>query len=219
MYDKIIRSRRKTLGLEITPGAEVILRVPEQARDSDIEKFLKKSVRWIQRHKEKVLRQIQETPKKQYEEGETFLYLGNEYPLRVRNKQSSALVLENTFVLSQTHEKEGRRIFTSWYKKEARKILGERARVYAVLDKKACTNIRITSARRRWGSCGNGRLNFSWRLVMAPLEIIDYVVAHEVAHLTHKNHKKRFRAKVKGLYPNYKWAETWLKQNGHLLNI
>ncbi|MDP2704718.1 MAG: SprT family zinc-dependent metalloprotease [bacterium] len=199
MYDKLIRSKRRTLGLEITQNAEIILRVPEHARDSDIEKFLKKSARWIQKHKEKVLRQIRETPKKEWKEGEMFLYLGSEYSL--------------------PREREGKKRLLAWYKKEAKKVLQERVKIYACLDNVSFKKICITSARRRWGSCGKNSLNFTWRLVMAPIEIIDYVTAHEVAHLTHKNHKKRFHAKVKKLYPNYKWAKVWLKQNGHLLNI
>ena len=219
MYDKLIRSKRRTLGLEITPSAEVILRVPESAKDSDIEKFLKRSACWIQRHKEKIARQIQETPKRQYEEGETFLYLGNTYELRLAEKQKPKLLFKNMFFLSRRHEKEGKKILIAWYKKEAKKVLHERVEICARLDNASYKKIRVTSARRRWGSCGNGALNFSWRLVMAPIEIIDYIVAHEVTHLTHKNHKKRFRAKVKKLYPNYKSAEVWLKQNGHLLTI
>lgn len=199
MYDKLIRSKRKTLGLEITPSAEIILRAPEQAKDSDIEKFLKKSVRWIQRHKEKVLRQIQETPKKQYVEGETFLYLGREHLL--------------------PREREGKRTLLAWYKKEARRVFEERVGIYARLDNTSFKRVRVTSARRRWGSCSKDSLNFTWRLILAPIEIIDYIVVHEVAHLTHKNHKKRFRVKVKKLYPNDKWAKAWLKQNGHMLNV
>ena len=78
--------------------------------------------------------------------------------------------------------------------------------------------IRISNARTRWGSCGfNANLSFSWRLVMAPLPVIDYVVAHELAHLMHKNHSQRFWAAVRALFPDYEVHKKWLKLNGHLL--
>ena len=78
--------------------------------------------------------------------------------------------------------------------------------------------VRISNAKKRWGACsGAGILSFACRLTLAPLWVVDYVVAHEVAHLIHKNHGKRFWKKVEYIYPKYKEARKWLKANGHLL--
>jgi predicted metal-dependent hydrolase len=80
--------------------------------------------------------------------------------------------------------------------------------------------IRITSARTRWGSCSSkGTLSFTWRLVMAPLEVVDYVVIHELAHLRVKNHSQVFWDSVAALMPDYKRHVTWLKKNGRFLTL
>jgi predicted metal-dependent hydrolase len=82
------------------------------------------------------------------------------------------------------------------------------------------SGIRITSPQRRWGSCGvTDCLNFNWRLVMAPPEIIDYVIVHELAHIRHKSHGPEFWELVAEFYPNHRKARRWLKDNGHLLEI
>jgi predicted metal-dependent hydrolase len=80
--------------------------------------------------------------------------------------------------------------------------------------------IRITSAQTRWGSCSpKGTLSFTWRLVMAPLEVIDYVVIHELAHLRVKNHSKTFWAEVESMLPDYTRHVAWLRKNGKFLTL
>ncbi|MBK7452806.1 MAG: M48 family metallopeptidase [Anaerolineales bacterium] len=80
--------------------------------------------------------------------------------------------------------------------------------------------MKISSARTRWGSCSpDGTLNFTWRLVMAPLEVIDYVVIHELAHLRVKNHSSKFWDVVKAIDPQYKEKRKWLRENGGKLNL
>ncbi|MCS7122892.1 MAG: M48 family metallopeptidase, partial [Candidatus Micrarchaeota archaeon] len=80
--------------------------------------------------------------------------------------------------------------------------------------------VRITNARRRWGSCSSSNnLNFSWRLIMAPLEVIDYVVVHELVHTRIKNHSKAFWRMVEAVMPDYDRQRRWLRENGHMLKI
>lgn len=105
-----------------------------------------------------------------------------------------------------------------WLKEQAReeiaRIAQERALQLGVKYKKI--GLRDTSTR--WGSCSHdGSLSFSWRLVFAPHEILDYVVSHEVAHIREHNHSDAFWALVSRLYPDYKHAERWLKDYGHQL--
>ena len=80
--------------------------------------------------------------------------------------------------------------------------------------------MKITNALKTWGSCSHqGNLNFTWRLIMAPLNVIDYVVVHELIHLDEKNHSRIFWDKVEILIPEYKGYKEWLKKNGHLLKL
>ena len=80
--------------------------------------------------------------------------------------------------------------------------------------------VRINSAKTRWGSCGpGGVLNFTWRLVMAPLDVIDYVVVHELSHLRVKDHSSKFWKVVESISPEYKKHRKWLRENGEKLSL
>ncbi|MCX6733212.1 MAG: M48 family metallopeptidase [Candidatus Peregrinibacteria bacterium] len=79
--------------------------------------------------------------------------------------------------------------------------------------------MRISSAKTRWGSCSRKRnINLNWRLIFAPPEVLDYVITHELSHLTHMNHSKAFWAHVERMMPDYKTHRTWLKKNGRVLS-
>jgi len=115
---------------------------------------------------------------------------------------------------------QGGQAFEQWYKAQALKVLSERVRYYAAKHGFQPGRIRISSARTRWGSCSSkGTLSFTWRLVMAPLEVIDYVVIHELVHLKVKNHSKTFWGSVAALMPDYKKYVAWLKKNGSFLTL
>ncbi|MCH2189035.1 M48 family metallopeptidase, partial [Candidatus Gracilibacteria bacterium] len=106
------------------------------------------------------------------------------------------------------------------YKKEAKEILTRKAAHYAQKHHLAYNSIRITSAKTRWGSCSSKKnLNFSYRLMMTPEFVQDYVVVHELAHLLHMNHSKKFWSQVESMYPDYKQAEKWLKENSRDLPL
>lgn len=104
---------------------------------------------------------------------------------------------------------------TSWLKEQARKDLTSRAEIHARTIGKKITGISVRDTKSRWGSCAsNGRLSFSWRLILAPPEILDYVAAHEVAHLQEMNHSARFWRVCEQLAPQTPTARVWLKENG-----
>jgi len=108
---------------------------------------------------------------------------------------------------------------TTWLKEQARADITARASLHAgTIDKKIAA-ISIRDTRSRWGSCAsNGRLSFSWRLILAPPEILDYVAAHEVAHLKEMNHSMRFWHLCTQLAPQTPTARVWLKENGRHLH-
>jgi predicted metal-dependent hydrolase len=82
------------------------------------------------------------------------------------------------------------------------------------------SKIRLTNNKTKWGSCNSkGVLSFNWRLVFATKEVLDYLIVHEMSHLTHMNHSKKFWNLVEKIYPNYKTAKLWLKQNGKKLHL
>tara|TARA_B100000676_G_scaffold313071_1_gene391099 strand:+ start:3937 stop:4671 length:735 start_codon:yes stop_codon:yes gene_type:complete len=106
-----------------------------------------------------------------------------------------------------------------WLKKQAHTTIIPLAQYKASQINKTISRVTICDTRSRWGSCSaKGKLSFSWRLIMAPPEILDYVVAHEVSHLAHMDHSSRFWATVEILSKNVKEGRSWLKNNGLALH-
>lgn len=106
-------------------------------------------------------------------------------------------------------------VLTRWYRKQAQTYMSERVDHFSEKHGLQYKEIRITSAITRWGSCsGRNNLNFPWRLLMAPQEVIDYVVVHELAHTVHKNHSPRFWNLVESIMPDWKVHRGHLKEEG-----
>lgn len=109
-------------------------------------------------------------------------------------------------------------ILTAWYLKKAKEKIPERTAYYARLMKEHYKEIRIKDQRTRWGSCSSKKnLNFSWRLIMAPPEVLDYVIVHELCHLKFMDHSDNFWNHVEEVLPDYKVRQEWLKANGERL--
>lgn len=221
IIDKIVRSKRKTLSLEINERAELVVRAPMRASLRTVEDLVREKRNWILRNQERMrVRNQQKLPKK-FVAGEKFMYLGNKYPLFIiENDLGVSLMLDENFILSRKYLSKAEKVFFDWYCEQARQKIIERVQKYA--DEIGCQyrQINISNACKKWGSCsGKNALSFSWRLVMAPLEIIDYVVIHELTHIAEKNHSRKFWDKVVLFYPKYKECRQWLRQNGHLLNL
>ena len=109
---------------------------------------------------------------------------------------------------------------TAWYKIQARKIIQDRVKHLSQLAKLHYNTMSITDASTRWGSCSsNKNLHFNWKLIMAPSPVIDYVISHELSHLTEMNHSRAFWETVRRMFPLYRQYRTWLKRHGHTLTI
>lgn len=218
--DKIIRSKRKTIALQLTDEATLIVRAPFEVSEETINKVVTKHLKWIEKKKNEVLSRDPQFAEKEYVNGEGFLYLGESYKLYIVNKQDMPLKFDNGFFLLRDYQPIARQLFINWYKERAYEKIPERVQWYARKRGFTYNKISITDANIRWGSCSpKGNLNFSWRLIMAPLSVIDYVVVHELAHLEQKNHSKVFWNIIKMLLPNYEKSKDWLKNNGYLLRL
>lgn len=217
--DKLIRSKRRTIAIIIERDGGVTVRAPMRVSQAEITSFVREKSSWIIRTREKLI-SISETPAKQYGDEETFLFLGSFFNLKLVKPQRPSLKFDNVFTLSHTAQKRGAATFTRWYKQRAYDVISERVAHYAKKYNFAPKQVKITSAKTRWGSCSpNGTLNFTWRLVMAPLDVIDYVVVHELVHLRVKDHSSKFWKAVEAIYPEYKKQRKWLRENGEKLNL
>ena len=217
--DNLVRAKRRTIALIVEQDGSLTVRAPRRATLNDIYGFIQEKTDWILRSREK-LKAIKPIPKKAYVDGERFLFLGQEYELRLVPPQRPALKFDGGFTLSTSAQERGELAFTKWYKTQALTIFTERVNHYANLHGLIPKEVKVNSAKTRWGSCTSaGTLNFTWRLVMAPLEVIDYVVLHELAHLKVKNHSPRFWKLVESLCPDFKHHRKWLRDHGETMTL
>lgn len=218
--DKLIRAKRKTFSIEITHDSKLIVRTPENVSIEQIKEVVDKKKKWIRSKKEFSKKKYSKLTPKEIINGEGFLYLGNLYKLHIIDIEDVPLVFDNKFYLSKNMVNQAEQVFIDWYKKQARIKIKERIEWFSKLTGMKYNKINITNAKKRWGSCSSKRnLNFSWRLIMAPIRVIDYVVAHELVHLEEKNHSKKFWDKVKVMMPDYEKQRRWLKENEYLLRF
>ncbi|QQS16022.1 MAG: M48 family metallopeptidase [Candidatus Moraniibacteriota bacterium] len=214
----LVRSKRKSVSLVVKPDATVVVRVPFRISAEFVGAFVDCHEEWVRRAVDR-MRALASRKTRRYVDGELFRYLGEQYPLRISESgKLSVDFMGGEFVLLSRFLNQANGRFRSWYRREAKKVLTERVAFYARKHGLVYGSIRINAARTRWGSCsGKGNLNFTFRLVMAPLSVIDYVVAHELAHLVHPNHSKKFWHVVTEICPGFARERQWLKENGHLL--
>ena len=171
---QIIRSDRKTLGLQITPQGQVIAHAPRRMSTDEIRRFVESKGPWIQKN----LQKISSRP------------------------QLPKLTPEQMELLAR----------------RALEVLPARVAHYAPQVGVTYGKITIRNQRTRWGSCSStGNLNFNVLLMLAPLEVLDYVVVHELCHRLEMNHSSRFWAEVARVLPNYRTSLQWLKENGAAL--
>ncbi len=219
IIDEIIRSRRKTIALQVSHDARLIVRVPFSTSEKLIRKIIYEKRSWILKKQEEAKGKYKKVYSKEFVNGEGFLFLGNSYKLYVVDNVEFSLIFNNeNFFLSRKFLNKAKEIFIKWYKKQAYKNFSERIAIYSKISGINYDKLKITNARKRWGSCSsNGNLNFTWRLIMAPLQVIDYVIVHELVHIKERNHSKNFWNKVRIILPYYETQKKWLKKNGHLL--
>ena len=218
--DQLIRSKRRTISLEIDHDGSLIVRVPHQAPIEEIHALVNSKKNWIIKKQNLAFELAQEAPPKQFVDGELFLYLGKSHPLNIVADQVDPLVLNGNFLLAAESQESARQIFEKWYRKQAAQVIKPRTSFLAEQNGFTYSVIRINSAKTRWGSCGpKGSLNFPYRLVMAPEDVIDYVIVHELVHLRTRNHSKNYWDAVRKIMPDYKNRLNWLQENGHRLSL
>ncbi len=215
--DKIIRSRRKTLAITVDPFGRVTVRAPLHCSEARIFAFLAEKEGWILKQKSKAVGAGICLPPENLD-GYTFLLLGKAHMIFLTNAQNVRYDnLTNTIYLP---EKNARERLVKWLKENAERILTSVTREWASRMGTAYKSVKITSARSRWGSCsGMNEIRYSFRLIYAPKDVIEYVAVHELSHTVEKNHSKAFWAVVTRHIPDWKIKRNWLKTHGGLMEI
>lgn len=219
--DHLVRSKRKTIALILHPDGRLEVRAPLHLPQAAILEFVASKTAWIEKHRAHLNEQRGGLQQRQFQAGELIHFIGRSYPLYIVRSTTPLVRLETTrFALSASLLPRAAQVLENWYTGQMNLILAVRLQILAEAAGLKPAQVRISRARTRWGSCNSkGVLAFSWRLAMAPLEIIDYVIAHELAHLRHPNHSRAFWQLVARILPDYARRRAWLKQHGHWLSL
>jgi len=216
VINKIIRSRRRSLAIQINSEGALVVRAPMRLGEKEILGFISQKKDWILK-KQKAAAGRQKVCR-QYISGEEFWYMGKKHKLRISLLDEELGLVGDEFVLGHKNAPGARGHFWTWYVDKARQVLAERVNHWAGVCKLFPRQLTIKDAKTRWGSCGpNGKVHLSWRLVMAPMWVIDYVVVHELVHIAVANHSAKFWGRVSEFIPYYKEARKWLRENQNAL--
>ena len=205
--------RAKHIKIRISSIVELIL--PKRASFNKAYDFLLTRELWIRN-------KIRNLPPIETQRPKTFSILGQEYELVLndRNINVPIKIIDNSLVVSYViADDKVNNIVTSYLKKISKKEIEKYAFLKANELKVKYNRISIKDTISRWGSCSSGgNISFSWRLILAPKYVMEYVVVHELCHLVEMNHSHRFWKLVSELYPEYIAAKTWLKKHGKTLH-
>lgn len=193
-------------------GIRVVL--PESS-SADPVSLLKENANWVLDKKSEYDAYREQIPDREFKEGAVFPYLGVDHTVVVE-KCSSSEVDDGVLRLARHHVEETsvKRALETLYRRKAREEFESRAEVFTEEMEIEYDKIEIRNQRTKWGSCSTtGTLGLNWRLMMAPVEIMEYILIHELAHLRESNHSDKFWSLVAEYDPDYREHAQWLDKN------
>lgn len=210
----MIRMKRKTISIEITKTAEVLVKAPRQLPLSAIEAFVERRSDWIDQTRQRVSEENRKKEEFDPLREKRLLLLGKEYPVLVSGAPDAAPLFDGkAFVVPDQPFLRLRPGLILLYRQLAAAVITEYVEKYAGIMGVKPASVRITAAKTRWGSCsGKNALCFSWRLIFAEPEALEYVVVHELAHIKEHNHSVRFWRIVSEVLPDQLQRRKLLEQ-------
>ncbi|MGI9277875.1 MAG: M48 family metallopeptidase [Endozoicomonas sp.] len=213
---RLTQSDRKTTSLFIERDGSVTVRAPLPYDMARIESIIEQKRSWIYRNlaEWEDLNRVQ--VHREFVNGEGFPYLGRNYRLQLVDEQDDSLVLKNgRFFLRRDQVDAGMEVFKHFYRTKGVLRISKRLAHFAPRMGVSYGSVRVMELQHRWASCTDkGDLNFHWRCLMAPLDVLDYIVVHELAHRLHRNHDAKFWDAVDKVLPDYQRQVGWLRHNG-----
>ncbi len=211
------RSRRRTIGFLIDDRGLTVT-APKWVSVAEIESGLAERSDWITR---KLVEWREYASRRdrlmtRWEEGASLLFVGRELTMQLTEGRPSRVQrVDDSLRISLAAKADAdqmKNLVHSWLQAQAKLMFGPRLTHFGDLLGKQPKRWGLSSARTRWGSCGpDGSIRLNWRLIHFPADVIDYIIAHEVAHLREMNHGPKFWATVQGLFPDYEKSKEWLK--------
>jgi predicted metal-dependent hydrolase len=217
----LVRSKRRSIGFLIGDDG-LRLTAPKWVTIAEIESAIREKQRWIfnklNERRERSARRLQ--PQMQWCDGATLPYLGHDITLRIVATQSAGIAYdaesrELTVCLpADASEQQLKDRVQGWLQAEAKRLFAERLPIYAERLQVTYHSFALSSATTQWGSCtAEGKIRLNWRLIHFTLPLVDYVIAHELAHLREMNHSPRFWATVQSIFPEFQEAKKALRDH------
>lgn len=201
-------SKRKKITLDINPEGYVTVKASSKTPEAEVLDFVKSKSKSILSFHEKMQERRFISREKSYHEEETFLYLGSACKL-------SDLIKEIPESQDETQE-----LIKKFYTSKTQEIIKQRVKHFEKIVGVKAKSVSIVDSRLTWGTCNSHKeLTFSYRLSMAPVDVIDYVVVHELCHILHLNHDRSFWRKVGAFDGNFKEKQDYLAKFGGFMTI
>lgn len=214
----IIYSQRKTLGLSVERDRSVVVRAPHGTGEDVIKRAVEAKRLWIYTKVNHAQKYPVQARRKEFVSGEALLYLGRNYRLEITDEAVDGVQFHSGFRMARDDCSRAGQLLKAWYIERAHAKLPPRIAQFASALGVAYERVLVSEMRARWASCTpKNNLNFNWRIMRAPIPVIDYLIVHELAHLLEPNHTPRFWNIVAIQVPRYEAAKTWLRENGSAL--
>lgn len=218
---KIVRSaKRRKLTITVERDRTVVVHAPEGMTDEKIGQIVESKRQWIYEkigHPQKY-HDLPHGPGKELVSGESVLYLGRQYRIEIAGAGRDNVRFSQRFLIPDVEREKKAEALRKWYLERAKARIIPRAIMHARSLGADVSNIKIVDNHYRWGSCTtNDNVNLNWRLIKAPMFVIDYVIVHELAHLIEPNHTPHFWNIVRTRIATMQKAKDWLKEHGQLL--
>lgn len=217
---------RGTIGIAIDSYGNIEVLAPKKTPDERVIQVLEANWEVIQNKVKEMKERLDGPQEKVFENDESFLYLGKSYPIKIVtdvNITQNRVVFEGGVLQIYVRQLDNSTIKQSlkrFYYQQCKSLVEERISFYQPNFKTKPRSIRIMDSNTKWGTCdSNLQLTFNWKLAMAPIDVIDYVVVHEMCHMVHLNHDRSFWRLVGKIMPDYKEKENWLGLSGWRMTV
>lgn len=218
----VTRSKRKSVALYVRNNI-VEVRAPDFVSKKEIHHWVHSKADWIEQRLSQQQQRLSEQPI--IDDGATFLFMGEQRQIHIRSGKNTVKE-DNADIIIESRqpddEEKNQALLERWLKQEAQHYINERCLELAqrMQVNEQISAIKYRKTKTKWGHCtSRGVLQFNWLIIMAPVDVIDYLLIHELSHLTHMNHSSQFWQRVKAFCPEFKQHKNWLNTQGHKITL
>lgn len=222
----VVFKERKTMSIEVDPSGEVNVISPLGVAEKDILKKVKSKAKWIVQKQYDVKFINVNKINREAVNGESYMYLGRNYSLLIDVNDARKDILVKLFrgkFIIETYTKDQSKIkiaLENWYREKTLLRVRERVNYFKQYFNITPKDIKVKEQKKRWASCtASNELLFNWRCSMAPANILDYIVLHEMTHMIYKDHSREFWDRMATVMPDYEARKEWLRNNGIKLDL